>query len=217
MLLFLLTLSPPTTSASMHLLFKWCTKDEMCAKSFHIRDMLAEVDEAPEIPVHEESEAVFRFLAVRWVPELRPPAHELNGLEDLRRAAERRFVFKFADSQWSAAGEENSVRIHWLHILRLSAKENHQVHCGANQRLIVSPETLTGFCACIDNRNCGAGVSARSHWNVAELASISVSVLILFWLIVSLIDHAKRIHFFQEFRSGFRTPEETHVALIKSQ
>lgn len=189
----------------------------MCARSFHIRDMLAEAEEAPEIPVHEESEEVFRFLATRWVPELRPPADEPRGLADLRRIVERRFQFRFADSESSSPGNDNSVRIHWLHILRLGAKENHEVHCGANQRLIVSPETLTGFCACIDNRNCGAGVTARSHWNVAELASISVSVLILFWLVVSLIDHAKRIHFFQEYRAGFRTAEETHAALIKAQ
>jgi len=201
--------------ADLDTLFKWCVKDEHCSQAYHITDMLQEADEAPEIAVLEKCESVFVFLAERWVHELRPPA-SLSGMADLRAAVERRFHFRHFTTA-SATEIEQSVRTHWLLLLRLSASENRQVHCGTNERLVISPETMDAFCDCIQNRNCDDGGNWRSHMNLAQVSTIAVLVLFAFYLVSGIVHHFNKIHFFQEYKMGQRSVEETQANLIKGE
>lgn len=212
--LFVITLGS-AEEREIELLFDWCHRDPQCAKSYHIVDMLQEAEEAPEFPILEEAQDVFEFLAERWVPELRPPS-SVDSFDDMRDVVERRFLFKYHHSV-PRSEIEQSVRRHWLTILRLSASENREVHCGANQRLVVSHETMDAFCDCVGNRNCDESGHRRSRWNIAELATLSLSVLIAFWFILSMIYSVKKIHFYQQYRMGQRSSEDTHAHLIKDQ
>jgi hypothetical protein len=213
MLIALLLLS--LTHANLETLFKWCIKDEHCSQSYHITDMLQEADEAPDISVLEKCESVFVFFAEHWVHELRSPAI-VHGFSDLRNIVEKRFHFRHNVGA-SADDIEHSVRLHWLLLLRLSAAENREVHCGTNERLVISAETMDAFCDCIPNRNCDDGGNVRSGMNLATLSTVSVSVLIVLYLIVSTINNANKIIVFHQYRAGQRSLEDARASLLKGE
>ena len=208
--LYFLTL----VSAGTELLFTWCLNDAACAENYHISELLqtSPSENLDDRPLDTSAE-VFRFLAERWVPELR---QEPQTADDLRRLVEQRFEFRYSPST-SEAERESSVRVHWLLLLRLSAAENRDVHCGTNERLVVSPETLDAYCDCISNRNCDDGGNWRSRWNIATLSTVSVSLLVFLYLVVSIVHYGNKIHFFHEYRELQRTAAETRDELIKKQ
>lgn len=199
----------------MDLLFRWCYNDTVCAENYHITELLeassssATLDDRPL----DTSAEVFQFLAERWVPELR---REPRTLRDLRHLVEQRFEFRHSSTA-SDAELERSVRAHWLALLRLSSAENRHVHCGPNERLVVSPETLDAYCDCISNRNCDDGGNWRSRWNIATLSTVAVSALVFFYLVISIVHYGNKIHFFHEYRESQRSAAETRDELIKKQ
>lgn len=203
--MFFVLLCVASTLAAFATLFDWCRNDTICSENYHITDLLHSPLNSDDRPLDSSAE-VFQFLAERWVPELRV---EPQSLLDLRRIVERRFDFEHAS--------ERSVRSHWIFLLRLSAAENRDVRCGTNERLVVSPETLDAYCDCISNRNCDDGGNWRSRWNIATLSTISVSVLIFFYLVISIMHYGNKIHFYHEYRSSQRTADEAKRELIKSQ
>jgi hypothetical protein len=110
-----------------------------------------------------------------------------------------------------------SMRAHWVLLLRLSATENRSVNCGTNNRLVISPDGLDSYCQCIDNRNCDDGGNWRSKWNLAVASTVSVSVLIIFYLIVSIVHHINKIQFFHEYRLRLHENDAAKEELIKGE
>ena len=210
--MLLLLLFAASARATFDTLFDWCRNDTICSENYHITDLLQSPLNSDDRPLDSSAE-VFQFLAERWVSDLR---NEPRSIRDLKQIVERRFEFKHASS--ISDGElERSVRSHWVVLLRLSSSENRQVHCGTNERLVVSPETLDAYCDCISNRNCDDGGNWRSRWNIATLSTVAVSVLIFFYLFISIVHYGNKIHFFHEYRESQRTADETKNELIKTQ
>jgi len=214
LLMFFLFILFSRNEADMDLLFRWCLKDERCSDAYHIPDALQETDFASsDDALLERTGEIFGYMAERWVDDLRPPASP-SGLRDLRHVVKRRFAL---DDDDNAEISEDAVRKHWLLLLRVGALENAQEHCAANQRFIFSAETEEGYRDCLPNRNCDESGKWRSWINVAMLSTTAVTVLIFFYLFISIYYFTQKIHFWHEYKAGLRSAEETRDALLKNK
>ena len=178
----------------------WCADDEPCRRAYHIDDLDASVEE-------HRRHNLFAFLFTHLVPEFD------QNERDLLTHAEHTIGTHLPRHNTTALNE--SLRRTWLLILRLAATENQQVRCDVNKRLVRSPDTLDGFCDCIDGRNCDGAGNWRKRWNIPTITAFAVSTLFVFYLCVKLYESAQVIVLFHQYRLRMRTLEYAGNTIIK--
>jgi hypothetical protein len=145
-------------------------RDERCRSGYRME---------PEQALTESTVQGFSLLATLWLPE----GHADDEVE-------------FIENRFHAANKTEEERLRWLVVLRLAAAENRRVRCGVNQRLVVSPETLDGFCVCEDNRWCEDGATWHSPLNIASVAIVAAIILLIIYAALGIWTETKKLNEF---------------------